>query len=204
VIGQIARETGSGRRNRPKLSQARPARYDKLEARIIRRSDGLSEPDTETLYERDFYAWTRDQAERLRELRGANRLDAAQIAEEIEDLGKRDRRALRAQLTRALQHLLKAAVAPDGDLEFKWIREVRGFLRSARDIAEDSPSLLQTLDAERIWQRARAEADQDLRDFDDPTLPPEIGDCPVALSELVSAEADAWDLLERVRGALDR
>jgi len=46
-------------------------------------------------YEADFFAWTRAQADLLR--RGQlDRLDLAHLAQEIEDMGKRDRRELRS------------------------------------------------------------------------------------------------------------
>ena len=46
--------------------------------------------NTDVLYETDFYAWTRHQAEelrRLKELRLNVELDLDRVAEEIEDLG---------------------------------------------------------------------------------------------------------------------
>ena len=45
----------------------------------------LKKPD-ETLYERDFYAWLKDQAAKLR-ARSHNELDWDNLAEEIESLG---------------------------------------------------------------------------------------------------------------------
>jgi hypothetical protein len=37
---------------------------------------------TATLYDTDYYAWTQDQAERLRRLIGDNRIEAELLAEE--------------------------------------------------------------------------------------------------------------------------
>ena len=59
------------------------------------------------LYETDFFAWTRDQAARLRMLVGDNRIDALNLAEEIEDLGKSDLHAVESYLERIIEHLLK-------------------------------------------------------------------------------------------------
>ena len=61
------------------------------------------------LYERDFYAWTQAQARELRRL-GATRttlpLDLPRLAEEIADLGKDRRDALRSWATRIVERLL--------------------------------------------------------------------------------------------------
>lgn len=57
-------------------------------------------------YDDDFYGWTQAQAALLREEKVAD-LDYANLAEEIESLGKRERHELEHRLMRLLQHLLK-------------------------------------------------------------------------------------------------
>ncbi len=67
--------------------------------------------DNQPLYGRDFYAWTTEQAELLR----AGRLsdaDIQNIAEEIESLGKREKRELASRLTVLVLHLLKWRYQP--------------------------------------------------------------------------------------------
>jgi hypothetical protein len=60
------------------------------------------------LYDEDFYAWTQAQAQALREhFKGDNRLDVEHLAEEIEDLGASERKALESQVVNILAHLLK-------------------------------------------------------------------------------------------------
>ncbi len=71
---------------------------------------GLADLDPAELYERDFYAWTRQQARALARLRGApanTGLDPAHLAEEIRDLGSEVRHAIESQLVRIVEHLLK-------------------------------------------------------------------------------------------------
>lgn len=59
-------------------------------------------------YDDDFYTWTQTQAALLREGKGnVSDLDYVNLAEEIESLGKRDRRTLESRLERLTQHLLK-------------------------------------------------------------------------------------------------
>src|SRR5258705_4186328 len=57
-------------------------------------------------YEEDFYAWTVEQSRLLRsgEL---SAIDAANIAEEIESMGRSDRREIKSRLVLLIMHLLK-------------------------------------------------------------------------------------------------
>ncbi|OKH40878.1 hypothetical protein NIES2119_00775 [[Phormidium ambiguum] IAM M-71] len=64
------------------------------------------EPKTSELYESDFYAWTVEQAKFLRNSDWSN-LDISNLAEEIESLGKQDRRELRNLLRVLIEHLLR-------------------------------------------------------------------------------------------------
>jgi len=92
-----------------------------------------------TAYDADFYAWTQDQAARLRDLR-PNALDWGNLAEEIESLGRSQKKLIRNHLVVLLAHLLKWAHQPD-----KRTNSWRGSIQGARDeIADelrDSPSL---------------------------------------------------------------
>ena len=67
-------------------------------------------PKAKAGYDRDFFAWTQQQAELLRRAAAgepAADLDLENLAEEIESLGKRDRRALTNNVARIAEHLLK-------------------------------------------------------------------------------------------------
>ena len=63
-------------------------------------------PHNSVDYESDFYAWTVEQSRLLRsgELTA---IDAVNIAEEIESMGRSDRRELRSLLVVLVMHLLK-------------------------------------------------------------------------------------------------
>jgi Domain of unknown function DUF29 len=63
------------------------------------------------LYERDYYAWTYNQAHALRD-RKISELDWENLAEEVEDLGKAERHRLESHLESLLMHLLKWAYQP--------------------------------------------------------------------------------------------
>src|SRR5258708_17370673 len=73
-------------------------------------------------YDDDFYAWTQHQAEVLRSMRTRdNRFDREHVAEEIEDLGKSERNALRSEVRRILEHFLKLAHSPAAEPRFDWM-----------------------------------------------------------------------------------
>lgn len=65
------------------------------------------------LYERDFYEWTKAQAEALRAEAGragrSNAIEWARVAEEIEDMGKSDLRECYSRVRTILEHLFKLA-----------------------------------------------------------------------------------------------
>src|SRR5437762_10825847 len=79
--------------------------------------------DTTTLYDADFFAWTKQQAKALRAA-ARNRsnlpLDWKNLAEEVESLGRSDRRELRSQLNRIIQHLVKLQFSPMRDPRRGW------------------------------------------------------------------------------------
>ena len=72
-----------------------------------------------SLYDRDFYAWANEQAALLR----AGRLteaDIENIAEEIESMGRSEKRELVGRLAILLQHLLKWQFQP-GRRSASWL-----------------------------------------------------------------------------------
>ncbi len=63
-------------------------------------------------YDADFFQWTQSTAEMIRQGRLAE-VDLEHVAEEIEDMGKRDRREVRSRLIVLLMHLLKWELQPE-------------------------------------------------------------------------------------------
>jgi len=64
------------------------------------------------IHERDFYAWTQEQAALLRQGQ-LDRLDLEHLAEEIETLGRSERRELGNRLEILLRHLLEWRHQPE-------------------------------------------------------------------------------------------
>ena len=71
-----------------------------------------TQPSAAELYDLDFFEWTVRNSELLRSGR-FDEADLGHIAEEIEDMGKRDRRELRNRLEVLLRHLLKWQLQPE-------------------------------------------------------------------------------------------
>ncbi len=92
-------------------------------------------------YDTDFYLWSQHQAALLRE--GAlTELDSENLAEEIESLGKSDRRELRSRLEVLILHLLKWLYQPEGrQTGHSWYDTIEEQRRELRLLLEDSPSL---------------------------------------------------------------
>ena len=96
------------------------------------------------VYESDFYAWAMEQAALLRE----RRLDAADIdniAEEIESMGRGERRELVNRLAVLLLHLLKWQFQP-GFRSPSWSAAIREQRIRLRNHLKDNPSLKSRLD----------------------------------------------------------
>jgi hypothetical protein len=91
------------------------------------------------LYDTDIVAWAEQQAALLRR-RASNELDWSNLAEEIEDVARRDRDRIYRALVTAITHLLKWQFQPEMR-SGAW----RGAVVRARDwiakLVKDSPSL---------------------------------------------------------------
>lgn len=151
-------------------------------------------PRNTLAYDTDFFAWTRQQAEALRRA-GAERVNADidwdRLAEEIESMGKSDRRALMTELARVIEHLLKLDYSPAVDPREGWEESVALHRLAMEQILADSPSFEGYLSEHlaEAYQYGRRLAAKGLRKHDgiDPrTLPPE---CPYTL---VQIRDDDW------------
>ncbi len=95
-----------------------------------------------SLYDRDFNLWVSATAEQLRERR-FDEIDIENLIEEIESMGRSDRRALKNFLTRLLEHLIKLTYweVERGRCGRGWRKEIGNFRSEIDDLLEDSPSL---------------------------------------------------------------
>ena len=115
---------------------------------------------TTATYDTDFYLWTQQQADLLRQGQ-FNRvdLDLKNIAEEIESMGKRDRRSVSGYLQNVLLHLLKWQYQPQRR-GTSWRLSIENGRYQLLDLLEESPSLKPQLEklAAKEYPQARKNA----------------------------------------------
>lgn len=113
-----------------------------------------------TRYDTDVVAWANEQAALLRAGK-LSQLDIENIAEEIEDVGKSEKRELASRMAVLLAHLLKWQFQP-GRRGSSWQRTIKEQRKSVRLRIRKTPSLKVCLaDAEwleEVWSDAVAKA----------------------------------------------
>lgn len=133
-------------------------------------------------YEEDVVAWASEQARLLREGR-LDLLDIANLAEEIEDVGKSEQRELVNRMAVLLAHLIKWQGQP-GRRGASWQITIRNQRRGIARRLDETPSLRPKLNEPAwwagVWDDAAAQAAEEtgLSDFPDtcPWGPGEILD----------------------------
>lgn len=150
----------------------------------MNRIEATTRPDIS--YDGDFFLWTQDQAVRLRRSRPAE-VDWENVAEEIESLGKSDRRAVENNIRIVLEHLIKWRYQPERRGP-SWSDSIHEHRNRLEEIIEDSPSLARVPGEvlARNYARARQKA------LDATGLPaaaiPEI--CPFSVEQVL--DPDFW------------
>lgn len=141
------------------------------------------------LYDEDFYAWTQLQARELRrfaETRPNLALDLPHLAEEIRDLGKEQRNALRSWVRQILVHFLLLELSPADAPRNGWIGEIL----AAR--AEIDDRLTETLKRDlrrrlpKLYEQARTRALLKLERYDEATDLPQRN--PYTLKQVLDAD----------------
>ncbi|RCJ22338.1 hypothetical protein A6S26_21505 [Nostoc sp. ATCC 43529] len=106
----------------------------------------------------DFNLWIEQTAQLLRSHRW-DEIDIEHLIEEVEGLGKSERRAIASQLTRLLLHLLKWQYQPQRRSD-SWLDSITDSRTQIELAIIDSPSLKSypTEQLEESYQRARRQA----------------------------------------------
>lgn len=133
------------------------------------------------VYEEDFHRWLQANVEIIR-LGNVSEIDAEHIAEELEAMGKRERRELVSRLTVLLAHLLKWQYQPSHRSR-SWQNTLTVQRGELSDLLEDSPSLRAELEQyiDRAYARARLLA-EDETGLQASAFP---SDCPYALEAIL-------------------
>ncbi|MBF0345169.1 MAG: DUF29 domain-containing protein [Nitrospirae bacterium] len=115
---------------------------------------GFDASKEEFLYASDFYKWSLKTAELLRQGRFGE-LDIENIAEEIESLGKSEKKELRNRLAVLIMHLLKWQYQPDKRSK-SWKSTISVQRVEIKFVLKDSPSLTHIVETiiEEAYEKA--------------------------------------------------
>lgn len=144
-------------------------------------------------YDEDFYAWTQDQARRLRaqdRLRRNESLDWKLLAEEVEDLGKSELHACQSLTVQIIAHLLKLQFSAAVEPRAGWEREITAFrLDLERKL---TPSIRRKIenDLTRHHTDAKRLLLPEFRRYEPSRLDLLPTDCPYSFAQILGA--DDW------------
>lgn len=140
-----------------------------------------SQTQVSSLYDKDFYAWTQEQASFLQS-RQWSQLDLLNLVEEIESLGRQERRELINRLSVLVGHLLKWQHQPQRRTR-SWVATIAIQRLEITDLIKESPSLKSSLEEalQQAYFRAINLAVQETN-LPNHTFPPE---CPYPLAEIL-------------------
>ncbi len=133
-------------------------------------------------YEQDFYSWTQEQAALLRAGRLTD-LDVENLIEEIETMGRSEKRELESRLTVLLLHLLKWKYQPNRRGR-SWTLTIKGQRIDYINVLSDNPGLKSHLDdlLTKSYKSALVKASNETG-LDEDTFP---SDCPWTLAEVTN------------------
>ena len=133
-------------------------------------------------YERDFYAWSQEQARLLREGRWEG-VDRENVAEEIESLGREQFNKLVGALRVLMLHMLKWDHQPERRSR-SWVLSIKTQRNDLEDVLSDNPGLKprMTQALERAYRNARTEAAQETG-LDEDAFP---AACPYSFEDITS------------------
>lgn len=111
----------------------------------VKKTRAASQLVDASLYERDYHAWLSTQARSLREHR-MEEIDASNLAEELADMARSARKAVKSQVVRLMANLLKWSIEKDfrernPSAANRWLASIRNARDEIRDDLAESPSL---------------------------------------------------------------
>ncbi len=115
-----------------------------------------------SLYDRDFNLWIADTVACLK-AGDFDHLDLENLIEEIDSLGRRDRRELKQRLRVLFGHLLKRMYVASPEDFRGWEMTIRNQRKQLQDLLEESPSLKNYLLSEfdHLWRSTLSEVKED-------------------------------------------
>ncbi|MGV2831466.1 DUF29 domain-containing protein [Myxosarcina sp. GI1(2024)] len=134
------------------------------------------------LYEQDYYLWLKNTVQLLRDNR-LSELDKLNLIEELEDMGRSEKRAVKSNLTILFMHLLKYKYQPE-KISKSWLRTIVEHRRRLLILLEESPSLKNYL--QEVWHNCYQAARQDAATETLLPLTTFPVDCPFSSEEILN------------------
>lgn len=121
----------------------------------------VSIANSKSLYDRDFYLWIQTTAQQLKEGQ-FNEIDIPNLIEEIESMGRSEKRELKSRLIVLLMHLLKWPYQPEKRSE-SWRSTISEQRICIEGLLEDSRSLQPLISEvfDDCYQKARLKASEE-------------------------------------------
>jgi len=122
---------------------------------MIKIIEDLIQDQQRSLYEQDFLRWSEETAEKLK-ARDFDSLDLENLIEEVQALGKSDRKELLNRLIVIFEHLLKRLYVNSPNDYNGWERTIRTQRTCLKVLLKQSPSLKSKWEdsIEDAWQSA--------------------------------------------------
>ncbi len=142
--------------------------------------------NTSSLYEQDYYLWLQQTTLLLRNGELSN-LDIANLIEELEDMGKKEKRSVYSNLKILLFHLLKYKYQPEKRSP-SWKYTIEKHRQRIREVFEDSPSLQNY--CEEIFVARKCYNDAKRLAVNETELPENTfpSQCPFSLEEVLAED----------------
>jgi hypothetical protein len=139
---------------------------------------------TRTLYDSDFNLWIEQTVNQLKN-GDLQDLDRENLIDEMESMGRSDKREISNRLEILIMHLLKWQYQPEKQTN-SWFSTINEQRRAIRLILKDSPSLKPYLrdNLEECYQEARKEATRETN-LPKSTFP---SDCPFSPEQVLDAD----------------
>ncbi len=142
------------------------------------------------LYDKDFVKWIDSQVGFLKK-GDLDNLDLENLIEEIESLGRNDKRSLRSHIILLLMHLLKQKYQPHKQIDStSWQRTILNATREIKFLIEDSPSLKNELI--KIYPKAYEDAKQDASIETSLSIDTFPKECPWTIEEALKEASKAF------------
>ncbi|WP_192483188.1 MULTISPECIES: DUF29 domain-containing protein [Cysteiniphilum] len=135
----------------------------------------------QSLYERDFYAWLADTIRTLKN-KAFDQLDTENLIEELEGIGRQERRELQSKLETLMLHLLRWQYTPEDQCK-AFRLNIKKYRLRIKHLLQEMPSINMFVeeDAHEAYDYAKLKAISET-DLEESKLP---ADLPYTLEQLL-------------------